>query len=95
MLSFRLGFLNLRLLSNVVPLRGLSEINESRYTTKLCVNNEMCGDLFAWAPQNGCLQTDEILFAIFSRDITRAAKASTLAVMVNADAENRRQNRTK
>ena len=70
-------------------LSGFSKINEA----KLCVNNVTCGDSFHVDAAEWALKPDshdEILLAIFSRDVARAAKAWTVAEMVDVDTENRR-----
>lgn len=59
---------------------------EACYTAKLGINNVTCGDSFHVNTAEWMLKSDshdEILITIFSRDVARAAKTWTVAVMLD------------
>ena len=59
-------------------LSGFSKINEARYTAKLGVNDATCGDSFRVDAAEWTITPDshgEVLLAIFSHNVARAAKA--------------------
>ncbi|CAN7984608.1 unnamed protein product [Ixodes hexagonus] len=72
----------------------LKGINEA----KRRVNNMTSGDSSRVDAAEWTLKPDshdEIPLAIFSHDVAQAAKAWTVAEVVEVDTENRKQNRTK
>lgn len=76
----------------------VSEINEAQCTAKLLLNNVTCGDSTCINAAEWRLEPDwhdESLFANFNRNVARAAKAWTVAAMLDVDTENRTQNQTR
>lgn len=73
---------------------GLSEIDEARSTARLRDNNVTRDDSFGVNATEWTLKPDsldEILLAVFSRGVARAAKAWTVAPMLVVNNENRKQ----